>query len=87
VALTEKPNGVIPELEQKTPKRKSNADRDLYLDLEADSEADLEADSEVDVDAIIAPNKVDKGKAKAINLPNSLNENPTPKVCYDFIAQ
>jgi len=75
MALTEKPNGVISELEQKTPKCKSNADRDLYLDLE------------VDVDAIVAPNKVDKGKAKAVNLPNSLNENPTPKVCYDFIAQ
>jgi len=83
MALTEKPNGVIHELEQKTPKCKSNANRDLYLDLEAD----LEADSEVDVDAIVTPNKVDKGKAKAINLPNSLNENPTPKVCYDFIAQ
>jgi len=83
MALTEEPNRVIPELEQKTPKCKSNANRDLYLDLEADLEADLE----VDLDAIVAPNKVDKGKAKAVNLPNSLNENPTPKVCYDFIAQ
>jgi len=83
MALTEKLNRVIPELEQKTPKRKSNANRDLYLDLEADLEADLE----VDVDAIVAPNKVDKGKAKAVNLPNSLNENPTLKVCYNFIAQ
>ena len=64
MALTEKPNGVIPELEQKTPKHKSNANRDLYLDSEADSEAE----SEVDVDAIVAPNKVDKGKAKAVNL-------------------
>ena len=75
MALTEKLNRVIPELEKKTPKCKSNADRDLYLD------------SEVDVDAIVTPNKVDKGKAKAVNLPNSLNESPTLKVCYDFIAQ
>ena len=79
MALTEKLNGVIPELEQKTPKCKSNADRDLYLDPEADLEAD--------VDAIVTPNKVDKGKTKAVNLPNSPNESPTPKVCYDFIAQ
>jgi len=79
MALTEKPNGVIPELEQKTLKCKSNANRDLYLDLGADSDADVEA--------IVTSKKVDKGKAKAINLPNSLNEDPTPKVCYDFIAQ
>jgi len=31
--------------------------------------------------------KVDKGKAKAINLPNDRNADLAPKVCYNFIAQ
>jgi hypothetical protein len=81
LAPTEKPNGVIPELERmtpktpKTPKHKSRADRGLFLDLEADTEADA--------DAIVTPKKVNKGKAKAVDLP----EDPAPKVCYNFIAQ
>ena len=58
----------------------------VYLDSEVDSEVDLEADLEADVDPIVAPKKADKGKAKAVNLPNSLDEDPAPKVCYDFIA-
>ena len=81
--LTEMPKGVIPELGQLTPKRKRKADRDPYLDLDAD----LDVDSDADVVTMAASKKVDKGKAKAINLPNSPNEDPAPKVCYHFIAQ
>ena len=83
MAPTEKLNGVAPELEQMTPKHKSQTDRDPYLESEADLEANLEADLEVDV----RPKKVDKGKGKAIYLPNGRNEEPTPKVCYDLMAQ
>ena len=57
-----------------TPK----ADRDLHLDLDADPDVesvDSGADLDADVNAI-TQNKVDKGKAKSIDLPNGLN------VCY-----
>ena len=75
---TEKPKRVITESEQMSPKHKSKADRDLYLESE---------DSEVEVDAVVAPKRVDKGKGKATDLSNSLNEAPAPKVCYAIIAQ
>lgn len=64
-------------MERATPKCQPKASRDLYSDSEVDSEADLE-----DLGAMVAPKKVDKGKSKAVDL-----EDPTPKVCYHFIAQ
>ena len=78
-APAEKPKRVIPESERMTPRCKPKPNRDPYSDSEAYLEADL--------DAIVAPKKVDKGKARAVNLPNSLNEDPAPKVCHNFIAQ
>ena len=71
-APAEKLKRVIPESEWMTPRCKPKPNRDLY----SDSEAYLE----VDLDAIVTLKKVDKGKARAINLPNSLNEDPAPKV-------
>ena len=78
-APAEKPKRVIPKSEWMTPRCKPKPNRDLYSDSEAYLEADL--------DAIVTPKKVDKGKARAVNLPNSLNEDPAPKVCHNFIAQ
>ena len=78
-APAEKLKRVIPKSEWMTPRCKPKPNRDLY--------SDSEAYSEVDLDAIVTPKKVDKGKARAVNLPNSLNEDPAPKVCHDFIAQ
>ena len=63
---------VIPEPERMTPRCKPKPNRDPY--------SDSEAYSEVNLDAIVALKKVDKGKARAVNLLNSLNEDPAPKV-------
>ena len=86
MAPTEKSNRVAPELERMTPKHKSQTG-DPYLESEADSEADSEANSEADSEVDVRPKKVDKGKGKAIYLPNGRNEEPAPKVCYDLMAQ
>ena len=59
-APAEKPKRVIPESEQMTTRCKPKPNRDPYSDSEAYLEADL--------DAIVAPKKVDKGKARAVNL-------------------
>ena len=65
-APAEKPKRVIPKSEWMNPRCKPKPNRDLYSDSEAYLEADL--------DAIVAPKKVDKGKARAVNLPNSVTE-------------
>ena len=44
------------------------------------------ADVHVDPEIIVTPKKVNKGKAKAVDLPDGHNEDP-PMVCYKFITQ
>jgi len=55
----------------------TNRHTDLDLDLNGDASAS----------AMVTPQKVNKGKGKAIILPDNRNEDPTPKVHYSFIVQ
>jgi len=78
-APTEKPNAVIPESEPMTlkPKPMTNRYTDSDLDLNGDASAST----------TFTPQKVNKGKGKAVVLPDNRDKDPTPKVHYNFIVQ
>jgi hypothetical protein len=73
-APTENSRVVNPELEPVTPKPKPNTDTNLGDNVD------------LDVDTMVTLKKVDKGKAKAVNLPENL-EDPAPRVCYNPLTQ
>ena len=76
---TEKPNTVIPESEPMTLKPKPMTDRH--------TDSDLDFDGDAGASAMVTPQKVNKGKGKAVVLPDNHNEDPAPKVCYNFFVQ
>jgi len=47
----------------------------------------LDLDGDAGASATVTPQKVNKGKGKAIVLPDNRDENPTPKVSYSSIVQ
>ena len=74
-APTEKPRLVIHKSEPMAPKPK------------ADTDSDTDSGADANAGAMVTLKKMDKGKAKAIDLPNNRNADPAPKVHYNFIAQ
>jgi hypothetical protein len=73
-APTENPRAVNPKLEPVTPEPKPNTDTNSGDNVN------------IDVDTMVTLKKVDKGKAKAIDLPENL-EDPAPRVCYNLLTQ
>jgi hypothetical protein len=69
-APTENPRAVNPESEPVTPEPKPDTDTDSGDNVD------------LDVDAMVTLKKVDKGKGKAVDLPENL-EDPAPRVCYN----
>ena len=60
------------------PKRKAHT----YMD----SDSDVDYKAEANADAIVTPRKADKGKAKAVDLPEDLYGSPVLRVCSNFLT-
>ena len=78
-------DGLVLALKTSKPKPKPKT---VTIDLDADASAGADADAGVDANtnAMATKKKVDKGKAKAINLLEDLDDSLTPRVRYDFLA-
>ena len=82
---TEKPRAVTPALVLVLVPPKPKPKPKMLLFMDSDSDLDLNSDSNSSANAAVSLKKLDKGKGKATDPPEDLNEGPAPRVHTTFL--